>query len=335
MKLNLMILSTDAHIKAFLRTEFAEIGMPLHVDINSTSAARDLLQKNKINILIVDADTKVVLSETVKDLMENHDVHFIIMGIKNAATLISAGVQGAVSKPDENNNFAHKVLFRNLLDRVEMYTRSASSANMLSNNTLAPALNISTAADINSKVIAIASSTGGTEALHTLLSALPAQVPPILIVQHMPKEFTFQFAGRLNQASKFTVKEASVRDVAKKNLALIAPGGLHMKAVMHQNKLTVECFDCKKVHGVIPAADILFESLANFMGKTVIGVVLTGMGSDGARGLFKLKSKGATIIAQDKESSVVYGMPKAAADLGIVDFQLPLTSIAEKIISLI
>ena len=333
MRPNLMMLSTDSTLKGYLRTEFAREGKLLNVDLSSIFAAKGFIERDKVNILILDVDTVVVLENSLKELMETYRVFIIIIGIKNATTAIAAGVKGTLSKPDNNNAFAQKILFRNLVDKINFHMRSYIPAQ--DSKVVMPTISTIDASDVNDKVIAIAASTGGTEALHTLLAALPARVPPILIVQHMPKLFTYQFAERLDQACKFSVKEASIKDVVKKNQALVAPGGLHMKIVRSGKKLTVECFNGNKVHGVIPAADVLFESMAEFMGRNVIGVVLTGMGADGARGLFKLKSKGATIIAQNKETSVIYGMPKAAADLGIVDHMLPLDKIAEKIMSLV
>jgi len=334
MKPNLMILSTDSKFKNYLRTEFATKSILLNVDIPSILAVQNSIQANRANILILDVDTIPALPDSLTNLINNHKVHIIIVGIKNAASAITAGVRGTFTKPDPSNLFAHRILFRNLMDRIEMHTRHYSPAGSGDNNIATQSFGSSDAAEITDRVIAITASTGGTEALHSLLSALPAQMPPILVVQHMPSVFTFQFAERLNQSCKFTVKEALTKDVAKRNQALIAPGGLHMKTVRNGRKLAIECFNGNKVHGVIPAADILFNSMAEFMGKNVIGVVLTGMGVDGAQGLSNLKNKGATIIAQDKESSVVYGMPKAAVELGIVDHQLPLNKIADKIVSL-
>jgi chemotaxis response regulator CheB len=323
-----MILSTDSNIKSFLRVELAKQGFMVNSDLSSLFGLSRILRSDRLNILLIDADTVVAPPDGLKSILETPNLHVILMGVKNAAPFLVAGVKGAFSKPDSSNNFARRILLRNILDRVEMHMRNAVPTTGIS-------VNIAKAADVNSKVIAIAASTGGTEALHALLAGLPSNVPPILIVQHMPSVFTYQFAARLDKVAKFSVKEASMTDVIVKNQALIAPGGLHMKAVKRSTKMIVECFSGNKVHGVIPAADVLFDSMAEFLGKNVIGVILTGMGSDGARGLYKLKKKGATVIAQDQASSVVYGMPKAAVDLGAVDHILPLNKIADKIASLI
>jgi len=250
----------------------------------------------------------------------------VLVGVKNAALYLLAGFRGAMSKPVATaSTFAKNVFVRNITERVDIFVR---------NNSVPRTADATSAANINDKIIAIAASTGGTEAISLLLNALPARVPPILIVQHMPGGFTLQFAQRLDRSVKFAVKEAAIQDFARPNTALIAPGDLHMKAVNRNGKLMLQCFAGEKLHGVRPAADILLDSMAEMMGPNVIGIVLTGMGADGAKGMFKLKHKGATIIGQDEASCVVYGMPKAAADLGVVDFQLPLNEIAGKICEL-
>ena len=185
------------------------------------------------------------------------------------------------------------------------------------------------------KVIAIGASTGGVEALTRLFSKLPPTIPPIVLVIHMPLGFTKIFADRLNDMFEFTVKEANSGDYLQKNQVLIAPAGKHMKVVKRNNKLVVECYIGDKVGFVIPSADVLFESVADVMQKNAIGVIMTGLGADGARGLLAMRKHGAITIGQDKLTSAVYGMPKAAKDLGAVAHEVPLSQIADKIISFI
>jgi len=326
MQTNVIILTTDISLKAFLSSELAKGGFLVNMKANSVLNVAGLVDHTKLNVLVLDADTTVASPVAIKSLANVKNLHVIILGIKNSAPYQMAGIKGAMSKPDNDSVFARRIFLRNILDRVELFMRKSAPRNMG---------DISLAANATDKIITIAASTGGTEALHALLAALPAHVPPILIVQHMPSMFTHQFAMRLNQACKFSVKEAAMHDITKKNLALVAPGDYHMKAVKQGSKLLVECFHGEKVHGVRPAADVFLDSLADIAGKNVIGVVLTGMGVDGARGMLKLRKKGAYIIGQDKESSVVYGMPKAAYDLGAVDIQLPLNKIANKIVEII
>jgi len=185
------------------------------------------------------------------------------------------------------------------------------------------------------KVIAIGASTGGVEALETILSLLPARIPPVVLVIHMPVGFTKLFAARLDGLLRMSVKEAQSGDVLTQGQILIAPAGKHMKVVNRNGRLTVDCFVGPKVQFVIPAADVLFESVAEHVKKNAIGVILTGMGADGARGLLAMREQGAKTIGQDKATSIIYGMPKVAMDMGAVEHQLPLSKIADKIMSLV
>ena len=187
----------------------------------------------------------------------------------------------------------------------------------------------------SNKLIAIGASTGGVEALETLMRRFPADIPPVVLVIHMPPGFTKLFATRLDTFLKPHVKEAVSGDVLTKGQILIAPAGRHMKVVNKGGKLSVECFLGPKVQSVIPAADILFESVAEHFRQRAVGVILTGMGEDGARGLLKMRENGAATIGQDRETCAIYGMPKVAFEMGAVQHQLPLDRIADKIIQLV
>ena len=327
MRTQTAVLSTDANIKRFLEDGLKTQGFHVCAGVNSILDISKHFQASLRNTLILDTDTIIVPPANLRALMEKHDMHIILLGIRNAAPYLINGVKGAFSKPAPNtNSFGMRIFLRNIIDRIELYLRSHPSAQTIDSRG---------AVAIGGKVLAIAASTGGPEALHALLTMLPAKVPPILIVQHMPSIFTHQFATRLDKAAKFSVSEASAHEYVRENHAFVAPGDLHMKAVSRGGKLGLECFKGDKLHGVRPAADVLFESMAEIMGPKVIGVVLTGMGADGAKGLFLLKKKGATVIAQNKETCVVYGMPKVAVDMGIVDHTLPLDKIAAKITEMI
>jgi two-component system, chemotaxis family, protein-glutamate methylesterase/glutaminase len=182
---------------------------------------------------------------------------------------------------------------------------------------------------ISNKIISIAASTGGPPAVTKVLSALPADSPPILIVQHMPKGVTKLFAEGLNERCKFTVKEAEEGDKVLPRQALVAPGGFHMVVTKdYRVHLTTDA----PVNFVRPAADVLMLSLAEAYGARNVGVVLTGMGGDGARGLKAIKEQGGVTIAQDQKTSVVYGMPKVAYDTGCVDTVASLQRIPREIV---
>jgi two-component system chemotaxis response regulator CheB len=178
------------------------------------------------------------------------------------------------------------------------------------------------------KVISIAASTGGPPAVTKVLGALPADTPPILIVQHMPKGVTKLFAEGLNESCRFTVKEAQEGDRVQERLALIAPGGFHMVVTKEPR---IHLTSDAPVTYVRPAADVLMFSAAEVYGAKNVGVVLTGMGSDGAKGLAAIKERGGATIAQDQKTSVVYGMPQVAFQTGCVDTVAPLERIPQEI----
>ena len=178
-------------------------------------------------------------------------------------------------------------------------------------------------------LIAIGASTGGTEALYHVLKDLPPNMPGIVVVQHIPPVFSKMFADRLNAQTNLLVKEAETGDVVETGKVLIAPGDFHMRIRQSAGKRKVECFINEKVNGHCPSCDVLFYSVAEQAGKHAIGVILTGMGYDGAKGLLAMKKAGAKTIGQDEASCVVYGMPKAAYDIGAVDKQLPLGDMAK------
>lgn len=189
--------------------------------------------------------------------------------------------------------------------------------------------NLPLPAKSSDKIISIAASTGGPPAVSLVLKSLPRDPPPILVVQHMPKGVTKLFADGLNQECKFRVKEAEEGDTVQQGLALIAPGGFHM-VITKKDKVTLT--RDPPVNYVRPAADVTMFSVAEVYGAKNVGVVLTGMGSDGAKGITKIKEKGGTTIAQDEKSSVVYGMPKVAYDTGRIDVVASLEKIPQEIV---
>ncbi len=181
-------------------------------------------------------------------------------------------------------------------------------------------------------IIALGASTGGTEALQTVVKDLPEETPGILIVQHMPAGFTKMYAERLNRVSKMEVKEAQDGDRVSAGKVLIAAGDYHMELAKDRHGYYVKCYQGEKVSGHCPSVDVLFDSVADVAGENALACILTGMGSDGAKGLLNLRKKGAFTIGQDKESSVVYGMPMVAFNIGAVGRQAPLSEIPQIII---
>ncbi len=182
------------------------------------------------------------------------------------------------------------------------------------------------------KVIVVGASTGGTEAIRVFLEKLPPDSPGIVIVQHMPENFTKSFAARLDSLSRVSVKEAADNDTVMTGRALIAPGNYHLLLKRSGARYYVEVKAGPLVSRHRPSVDVLFRSAARYAGPNAVGVILTGMGDDGAKGLLEMKEAGAHTIAQDEATCVVYGMPQEAVKLGAVDKIWPLTAIAEKVL---
>jgi two-component system chemotaxis response regulator CheB len=181
------------------------------------------------------------------------------------------------------------------------------------------------------QIVAIGTSTGGTQALETVLTALPRVCAGIVIVQHMPEMFTEAFAKRLNSLCQIEVLEAKNNDRVIPGRALIAPGGKHMLLKRSGAQYHVEVVEGPLVNRHRPSVDVLFRSVAKFAGKNALGIIMTGMGDDGARGLKEMRDAGAYTLGQNEESCVVYGMPKEAMKLGSVCEEIPLNQIAGKI----
>lgn len=187
----------------------------------------------------------------------------------------------------------------------------------------------------NNCVIAIGASTGGTEAIYEVIKQFHKDIPGVVMVQHMPQGFTEMFAERMNRLCEVEVKEAANGDVVKRGQILLAPGGNQMRLKKRGSEYYVEVKPGEKVSGHCPSVDALFESVATSAGSEAIGIIMTGMGGDGAKGMKEMKNSGALTIGQDEETCVVYGMPRVAYDIGAVRYQLPLEDIAGKVYELL
>ena len=176
-------------------------------------------------------------------------------------------------------------------------------------------------ASLDRVIIGLGASTGGTEATLAVMKRLPADIPPMVIVQHMPPGFTKMYAERLNRLCAMEVREAQSGDELKRGLALVAPADLQCRVVRIGTRYTVNCTPGEKVSGHRPSVDAMFHSMADVVTCRMVGIIMTGMGQDGAHGLVEMRKKGAYTIGQDKESSVVYGMPGVAQNIGAVMIQ--------------
>jgi two-component system chemotaxis response regulator CheB len=270
--------------------------------------------------------------EFLKKLMPQYPLPVIVVSSvsQNVLDALDAGAVEFVTKPNVTRPGGMASFVNELIIKIKIAS-TAKVGNRKSDYTPSrPVTN--QGIDTMSKIIAIGASTGGTDAIHTVISGLPRDMPPIVIVQHMPPVFTKLYAERLNNTCELEVKEAEDGDALKPGRVLIAPGNFQMRLAKRGTGFIVKCTQEEKVSGHCPSVDVLFDSVADVAGKQSIGVILTGMGRDGANGLLKMKKTGAYTIGQDEKSSVVYGMPMVAFNIGAVEKQLPLDRIADEII---
>jgi len=252
---------------------------------------------------------------------------------------LEAGAIDYVAKPHSNIYDGIDEIEKELIMKVKMVASSNINARILARKASSAdkkAKKTSYAlAQTTNKLIAIGASTGGTVALAELISTFPKNIPGTIIVQHMPSGFTKAFAQRLNSLSEVEVKEAEDGDIIGRGRVLIAPGDLHVVVRRDGGNYRVKLGTGKKVSGHRPSVDVMFNSVATHVGANAIGVILTGMGSDGAKGMLHMKQSGAITIAQDEKSSVVWGMPKVAFDIGAVHHVEPLDKIVGSIVHLL
>lgn len=330
MATRIVVASYTAALKDILKNGITGNEIEVVTTYNIVEAAANF-KDNQPNVLILDLDSGTSATRYLSSLMRKHNLLTILTGSSNRQVdeFFKLGIRDFLLKPRSYQSREARDYLMSVCEKTKEFMRKTSyipKARTFGFTGLNSGF--STPLQFNDKIIAIAASTGGPDALYKVLTALPKDMPPILVVQHMPKNFTKQFAQRLDNFCKLTVKEAEPVDYIEKGTVYIAPGDFHMVLVKKGEKLAVETRTGNKVHGVRPAADVLFNTVAEIMKDKAIGVVLTGMGADGARGLYLMRKNGARTIGQDKDSSVVYGMPMAAYNLGAVEKQLPLDNIA-------
>ena len=240
---------------------------------------------------------------------------------------LNAGAVDFVRKPDVQES--KEVFITNLTQKVLVASMSKPRSPPLRSPSVAVATpNLGGGPALDRVLVGLGASTGGTEATLEVMRRLPADIPPMVIVQHMPKGFTQMYADRLNRICKMEVREARNGDELHRGLALVAPADLQCRVVRIGEKYTVSCTPGEKVSGHRPSVDAMFHSMAEVVRCKMVGIIMTGMGQDGAAGLLEMRKKGAYTIGQDKESSVVYGMPMVANDIGAVCVQASCDNVA-------
>jgi len=299
--------------------------------------ARDKIVKLKPDVICLDVEMpRMDGISFLKKLMKHFPIPVLMVssltqrGAQVTFDALDAGAVDYVGKPHSNIYDGIDDIEKELIQKVKTV---ASSKVRVKNLSTAPKSTERTyaLAETTNKIIAIGSSTGGTVALSELIQEFPKNAPGTVIVQHMPSGFTESFAQRLSEISKVDVKEAKDGDIITKGTVYIAPGDLHMVVKREGGHYKIQIGTGKKISGHRPSVDVLFNSVSKHVGANAVGVILTGMGSDGAKGLLAMKNAGSYTIGQDEKTSVVYGMPKVAYDIGAVREQQPLENIANTI----
>ncbi|MFZ5352835.1 MAG: protein-glutamate methylesterase/protein-glutamine glutaminase [Bacillota bacterium] len=304
--------------------------------------ARDKIVHLAPDVIILDIEMPKMDGITfLGKLMKHHPMPVIIVsslaekGGEVALKALETGAVEVMAKPGAS--YTVKDMGEQLIEKIKAASKAKITryvkyeAEAAMNNSSVAASLIKT----TNKVIAIGASTGGTEALKDILTRLPADMPPILIVQHMPQFFTKSFAERLDSLCRLKVKEAENKELVTSGKVLIAPGNMHMVLKRSGASYYVEIKDGPLVYHQRPSVEVMFKSVAKYAGRNSIGIILTGMGKDGAEGLLEMRNAGAYTIAQDEKSCVVYGMPKEAVQLGAVDMVMPLDKIPEELIRML
>lgn len=343
MPIKVLIVDDSALMRSLL-TEV--IGSSPDIDVVGTApdpiAAREMIKALNPDVLTLDVEMpKMDGLEFLARLMKLRPMPVIMIssltarGSEVTLQALELGALDFVAKPQAENisqlysygeeirdkiRAAYVAPRRRLLQRVSETFNEGTGGRLPSNCLL-------------EKVIALGASTGGTEAIKAVLTALPAEVPPIVMVQHMPETFTPSFAQRLDSLSRLTVIEAKGGEKLQPGYAYLAPGHSHLLIRKQGSGYVTELSRADPVNRHRPAADVLFRSVASEVGKNALGVILTGMGRDGAQGLLEMRNAGAWNLGQDKESCVVYGMPRAAAEAGALDEVAPLADIAPRLLA--
>lgn len=320
-----VLLVTDSYdlgntLKRILETDRELI---LVAEANNAYMARDKILECKPDIMLLSNELPRMSGITfLERLMPQYPIPTVMLGAPELEEQAYDAGAGDFIAFDDTGFGDYKALYReHIPERLHQVVFPGLDKNMfLKGNT-----------DWGKTIIAMGASTGGTEAIHQVVRELKQDIPGIVMVQHMPVGFTAMYAERLNNECEVTVKEAKSGDIVRKGQVLLAPGDKQMRLVKVNGVYQVECRPGPKVSGHCPSVDVLFESVAKTAGRDAIGVLMTGMGRDGAKGLLEMKRKGAVTIGQDEKTCVVYGMPKEAYEIGAVTYQVPLGQIAQKL----
>ncbi len=340
-KIKTLVVDDSAIVRKILSEELSKFA---DIEVVGTApdpfVARDKILKLQPDVITLDIEMPRMDGLTfLRKLMKHYPLPVIIVssltqkGSRLALEAMEIGAVDVIAKP--GGSYSVGDMSEILAEKVRVAATANISRRFDPETDYPKPEPIRALAETTHKVIAIGASTGGTEALKDVLTRMPPNAPGIVIVQHMPANFTTAFAERLNTLCQVTVKEAGDNDSVTPGQALIAPGNYHMLLRRSGARYYVEVKDGPRVHHQRPSVDILFKSTAKYAGSNSIGVILTGMGADGAEGLLEMKNAGAKTIAQDEKTCVVFGMPKEAIKLGAADKVVPLGQVTQEILRMV
>ena len=343
--IRVLIIDDSALVRSILKQGLSkDPNIEVVGDASDPYMARDKIVRLKPHVITLDVEMpKMDGVEFLRLLMPQYPLPVIMVsaltqrGKRITFEALEAGAVDFVSKPSTNIARGLNDMMMELRTKIKI----ASTANVShwKSKTIELISKRSTQkqalAESTDKVIAIGASTGGTEAIRRVVSKFPTTMPGVVIVQHMPPGFTKMFADRLNQICSMEVKEAQTGDKVRQGLILVAPGALHMTIRRSGGFYHVVCQKGENVNGHCPSVDVMMHSVAKHVGSNAVGVMLTGMGRDGADGMFAMKEAGAKNIAQDEASSVVFGMPKEAFDKGGAEALVSIENIANTVVNLL
>ncbi|MVX66941.1 chemotaxis-specific protein-glutamate methyltransferase CheB [Clostridium chromiireducens] len=341
-KIKVLVVDDSAMVRKMLSSELSKTKEIQVIDTAPDPyIARDKIIKLKPDIVLLDIEMPRMDGLTfLRKLMKYYPIRVIIVssiaenGSETALKALEYGALEVVAKPSVS--YSVNDMIEQLIEKILAVSKIPNWKVGIKENkkevTSHSENKKSSLIKTTNKIIAIGASTGGTEALKELLEKMPPSAPPIIIVQHMPQHFTKSFAQRLNQICAIKVKEAEDREILSPGKALIAPGNMHMELRRSGAVYYVQLHNGPMVYHQRPSVDILFDSVAKYAGRNAVGVILTGMGKDGAAGLLNMKNEGAYTIAQDEKSCVVFGMPKEAIEMGAAKKIVSLNHIVDDII---
>ncbi|MDE6841054.1 MAG: chemotaxis response regulator protein-glutamate methylesterase [Oscillospiraceae bacterium] len=301
----------------------------------NTLDARNKIPQYRPDVITMDVEMPGQSGiDFLRQYLPTHPIPVILVSSLNLKVFdaLAVGAVDFVRKPDEKSSsetsflaaLAQKVV---MAATARVRTSAPIAAGPISSTSLTAA-KLGTAPGLDRVIIGLGASTGGTEATLEVMKRLPADIPPMVIVQHMPPGFTKMYAERLDRLCAMEVREAQSGNELRRGLALIAPADLQCRVVRIGTRYTVNCTSGEKVSGHRPSVDAMFYSMAEVVTCKMVGIIMTGMGQDGAHGLLEMRKKGAYTIGQDKESSVVYGMPGVAQNIGAVCIQASCENVA-------